>query len=196
MLPLPSGYCRDEGKSKDRVRRKKKSFPRRSDVSLRLHRCWSSSGCCGQMLLRIHKRDGWLLTGWRETRAYISAFLWHLCAFRKVVEPNCVCVCVGKAEFTLWSPSGSRVHDPPLPSQQAGLCAASNLTGRALCPYCLAARCAFFLLLFQRYYYNRAPTKHIVNLSWLWGFHSYYLKKKAEICEKHCLCGSSERAAW
>ncbi|CAB1428021.1 unnamed protein product [Pleuronectes platessa] len=39
-------YCRDEGKVKTESD-VKKSFPVGSDVSLRLHHRWSSSGCCG-----------------------------------------------------------------------------------------------------------------------------------------------------
>ena len=55
-----------------------KSFPVWSDVSLRLHRCCSSSGCCGRMLLRTHKRDGWPLTGRGKTQASFSGSLWRL----------------------------------------------------------------------------------------------------------------------
>lgn len=98
-------------KRTDRVR-SNKEFSSRSDVSLRLHRRCSSSGCCGQMLLRTHKRDGWPLTGQGKTQVNFSGFLWRLgvlgrwwrwpwgWGFTRV-------------EFTLWSPSGSRVHDSP-----------------------------------------------------------------------------------
>lgn len=50
-----------------------------------------------------------------------------------------------------------------------------------------------FLLLFQSYYYNWEPRKHIVNLSRSWGFHSYYQEKKKEgNCEKCSLIKIAE----
>lgn len=97
-----------------------KSFPVRSDVSLRLHHCCSSSGCCGQMLLRTHKRDGWPLTGWGKTQVNFSGFLWRLGVLRRWWWRRREGFT--RVEFTLWSPSGSRVHDPPPIPTSGSLC--------------------------------------------------------------------------
>lgn len=78
--PLPWRYYTegDRGEKGQKALEVIQSFPVRSDVSLRLNRCCSSSGCCGQMLLRTHKRDGLPLTGWGKTQVNFSGFLWRL----------------------------------------------------------------------------------------------------------------------
>lgn len=95
------------------------SFPVRSDVSLRLHRCSSSSGCCGQKLLRTHKRDGWPLTVWGKTQTYFFRLLWRRDVLgRRRWKLNMGVAWLG---FILRFLSGSWVHNPspPFPTSRS-----------------------------------------------------------------------------